>query len=382
MGNTRWWDIAVVSTGAVLAALLLANQVTTSDFVWALVVYAAIAVVWFALGRGHENGVPRAMAASALIIVLAGVGTAITPSMATAQVIVFPLAWYFAKDLRHGIVSSVLVTLSVGTGYFFSAGADLESLLEALAVEGISLAGSLAIGLWITRISTESASRARLLDELTAAQDSLAALNRDAGVASERERLAREIHDTIAQEITGLVLLAQSSRRELEGGRYVEAQAQLDLLEESARTALAETRALVAASATVGLADDGIGAALTRLAERFGRETGTIVTLDVADVPVLGRDTEVVLLRCAQEGLANVRKHARAGSVTLELSSTAGTITLIVRDDGSGFDPRATTDGFGLEGMRDRLALVGGSLAISSSPAGTELIASLPAVAA
>jgi signal transduction histidine kinase len=378
MGNTRWWDTAVVTTAAVLAVLLLANDVTGWRLAGALVVIALIAAVWFGLGRTHSEGGPRATAATVLVIVLSGIGTAITPSMATVQVIAFPLIWYLSAALREAVLANVLLGLSVGTGYFFSIGATVTDLFETLLVEGISVGGSLALGLWISSISVESAARQRLLVELRETQDLLAAVSRDAGAMGERERLAREIHDTIAQDLTGLVLLTQRVRRELETGVATVGET-LDVLEDGARSALAETRSLVATTAPVGLADGNLVAAVQRLAERFARETGVVVGVDADGFPAVDRDIEVVLLRCTQEALANVRKHARARTATIRLAAGGGSATLEVRDDGVGFDAVAPTDGFGLPGLRDRLALVDGALDVTSSPGGgTALVASLP----
>ena len=236
-------------------------------------------------------------------------------------------------------------------------------------IEAISLVGSLALGLWITRISDLSHERKALLDELTAAQGQLAALHRDSGVTSERERLAREIHDTIAQSLTGLVMLSQRAQRELAAGDTDALADQLEMMEHSARDALVETRTLVAAGAPVELGA-GIVAALERFGSRFERETGIAVTVN-GTVPELDRDTEVVLLRCAQEALANVRKHSGARAAAITLTMTGGRPTMTVQDDGVGFDPSLPSTGFGLAGMRDRLALVGGSIAVAGHPGTT-----------
>ena len=380
MGSTKWWDIAVVSAAAILCVLLGVNGAEGGELFGAVAVTAAFVVAWFVLGRGAAEGGSRATVGAALVIVLSGVGTAISPGMATIQVIAFPLLWYYAGTLRSAIVTNTMLAVAVGVGYTIALGATASVLLEATVIESISLAGSIALGLWITGISVESEYRERLLVQLRETQAQLAAVSHDAGAMGERERLAREIHDTIAQDLTGLVLLAQRTRRELQSGSPTVGET-LDLLEDSARSALAETRSLVAASAPVGLAEGGIRAALDRLAVRFGRETDIAVTV-VGETPALDRDTEVVLLRCAQEGLSNVRKHAAARNATLELAFDVASVTLIVRDDGGGFDTEAANDGFGLSGMRDRLTLVGGTLVIESTPgAGTSLTATLPRTA-
>lgn len=379
MRDKRWWDVAVVSAAAILVALLFVNDAEGRELVGALVVVAAIVLVWFLLGRPVTGDGPRATTTAVLIIVLSGFGTAINPGMATVQAIAFPLIWHFHSKTRSAVVANVALAVAVGIGYFVGAGADLDAFLEAFVIETVSLAGSFAIGFWITRISIESEQRARLLDELRETQSQLEVLNRDAGATGERERLAREIHDTIAQDLTGLVLLAQRTRRELVAGSATVGET-IDLLEESARNALAETRSLVATSAPVGLTSDGIVSALERLAERFTRETGIAVRV-TGDVPALTRETEVVLLRCAQEGLANVRKHSGAVTATLELFARAGSVGIVIGDSGDGFDPGALREGFGLSGMRARLDLVGGSLVIDSEPGeGTRLSASLPLV--
>ena len=377
MAGKRGWDIAVVSAAAILLAFLFLNDVQGVRLTAAIGVVGAIVLVWFVIGRPSDGDGPRARTAAVLIIVLSGVGTMIAPSLATVQVIAYPLIWHFHSRTRSAVVANVALAMSVGIGYFFALGPSLGAFFEALVIQTVSLAGSFAIGFWITRISIESAQRAALLDELRETQSRLEVVSRDAGVMGERERLAREIHDTIAQDLTGLVLLAQRTRRELSAGSATVGET-VDLLEQSARNALAETRSLVATSAPVGLTSDGIVSALERLAERFTRETGIAVRVS-GTVPKLSRETEVVLLRCAQEGLANVRKHSGAVTATLDLFARNGAVGLEIGDSGDGFDPSTVHEGFGLSGMRARLDLVGGSLRISSRAGeGTHLVASLP----
>lgn len=373
MTEQRWWHVAVLGIAVLLSALALANAPGEVP-VGALASVGVIVVGWFALGQFAQRSRAARVAFIALLIIASGVGTAFDPSFATVQCLAYPLLWSLTESRRYGIITSIAIALTVGIGTWWSTG----SVAQALGVEGVSLALSIGLGLWITSIAHQSHERQRLLDELRATQEKLSALDRDAGMTSERERLAREIHDTIAQDLTGIVMLSQRAQRELATGGA--ASETLGLLEESARTALAETRALVASSAPVALASGGIADALRRLAERFERETAVTVAVRV-DLAAVERDSEVVLLRCAQEGLANVRKHANASSVQLDAWSNAGAVGLRIADDGDGFDPETASDGFGLSGMRDRLSLVGGTLDVSSSPAGTVLTATLPASA-
>ncbi|RUR01957.1 sensor histidine kinase [Labedella endophytica] len=403
MMNTRGWDVAVLVAAVVLSALLVANRVPGAELVGGLVAVAALVAVWFVVGRRGDES-PTALTSMVLLIVLGGVATAISPPLATMQAILFPLLWFLSRTTQRAVVGSLLLALSVGIGYVAGLGWSTDFLLEIVVIELISLCGNFAIGFWITRISVESAERRRLLEELGRTQDLLAAASRESGMVSERERLSRELHDTIAQDLTGLVLLTQRVRREVLAGDPMIGET-LELLEDSARSTLAETRALVASSAPVALADGGIVAALERLAGRIQRETGIVVTVAVVDGAAgappaaaggagagtrdsvahgsvaggLGRDEEVVLLRCAQEALANVRRHAGAttASVTLRVDEHAATLEVV--DDGRGFDANAERTGFGLDGLADRLTLGGGALRITSAPGrGTLLSASLP----
>lgn len=377
MDNPRWWHAAVTTITVVLGGMVLLAVDEPAYRIGALISLAAFAIGWFTVGRLSWQSTTMAMIFTGIVIVTVGVAVSFEPFLAILQCVAYPLIWVISSNTRGAIVANVLLSLAVGVGFWFST----NSIAQVALTAGLSLVFSVALGLWITRIAELSEERKRLIDELREAQNRLATVNREAGVASERERLAREIHDTIAQDLTGLVMLTQNARRELAGGHPELADDQLALIEENARMALAETRALVAASAPVSLTTGGITDALGRLAERFSRETGVTVGVEADDVPTLERDTEVVLLRVAQEGLANVRKHSGAESAVIVLSVHDGRAHLEVRDDGEGFDTAAPSDGFGLTGMRDRLALVHGALDVSSSTEGTVLIATLPVTA-
>jgi len=374
MGNPRWWHVAVIAMALVATTVNLTSGIPAWRQIGAEAGLAAFVLAWFVLGRRALCEPRPARVLVGIVIITSSVATGFFPAMAILQCVGYPLIWVALNSTRSAIIANVLLALGVGAGYAVGSG----SLFGPLMTAALSLGFSLALGLWITSIAVKSESRRALLTELQDAQAQLAAAHRDAGVMSERERLAREIHDTIAQDLTGLVLLTQRARRELAAGSPAAADAQLALVEESARATLAETRSLVTASAPVGLESGGLGDALERLGERFSRETSVVVTVDAAASPALDRDSEVVLLRIAQEGLANVRKHSGAESASLRIESGPEHVSLVVTDDGAGFDVAAPSTGFGLAGMRERLALVGGTLDVASTPAGTRLTARLP----
>jgi signal transduction histidine kinase len=386
----RWWDIFFAATMVLLSLILLQRWPEVSEAeVGALVTLAVISVAYAALGGPARRDDRFAVALAVILIVGAGTATAFYSSMATIQAIVFPLIWSLLGDVRRSIIANVALALLVGVTLSAALGGSADAIAQAVTIESISLVGSIALGIWFTRVEQLSDERQGLLDDLTAAQDQLAELHRDSGITSERERFAREIHDTIAQSLTGVIMLSQQAQRELASGDVELLADRLTLLETRARDALVETRSLVAAGAPVELGP-GIGAALERLGERFARETGVAVTVGIDELVrapgLLARDTEVVVLRCAQESLANIRKHSGASAATVELTISAESVVLTTWDNGIGFDPTAASPGFGLPGMRDRLALAGGTLEITSASArddsavagGTSVRATLP----
>lgn len=379
MTARRVWSAAVLGMAALLATLL----VITVDPPWRLALgFAGIAVLvvgWFAFGLRRIDD-PRG---APLLIVAVAVASALmvsgSPTMAIVQGLAYPIAWVFCPSVRRAVVNNIVIAVAVAFGFIVSLGASPSALLQTAFTMSFSLGFSLIMGFWIAHMSELGERNGRLLAELQGAQSQIAALHRDAGATAEREHLARELHDTIAQDLTGLVMLAQRARRELGDAET------LRMIEENARAALAETRSLVAAGAALGDADEGLAPALERLAERFGRETGVQVDCSVQPDLALGRDAEVVVLRCVQEALGNARKHARASRVVIEVTTPEGDphrVRLVVTDDGVGFDPDSRADGFGVSGMTERLSLVGGELTVRSAPgSGTTIVAELPGAA-
>ena len=379
MQSSRWWSVAVVGTSAVLASMLALVTPGSWQLYLGLSAIGVFVAVWFGLGTRVAEGSRGALVVVVVTILFSAAVSLAFPPLAYVQAIAFPLIWTRLENLRHSIIASVVLAFAVGAAGFLGSDRSLSALLEYLIIEGLSLVFAIALGLWITRITDQSMGRQRLIDELRATQHQVAMLSQDAGVTSERERLAREIHDTIAQDLTGLVLLAQRASRELSLGDTAAASEQLVILEEGARTALAETRALVASTSPPSLDDGGIAAALERLGERFERETSIAVSVRTDVATTLDRDLEVVLLRCAQEGLANVRKHSGASRAALTLVATPTERSLQVSDNGAGFDATRPSAGYGLSGMRERLALVDGTLDLESGEDGTTLLVTLPA---
>ncbi|MQY07739.1 sensor histidine kinase [Actinomadura macrotermitis] len=215
----------------------------------------------------------------------------------------------------------------------------------------------------------------------------LLAQARAAGVHDERQRMAGEIHDTVAQGLAGVVAQLQAARRAHERGG--DGSRHLALAEEMARGSLTEARRSVHALRPRQLEDAALPAALAEIAARWSeahRIAAEVRTTGAARP--MHPEVEGTLLRTAQEALANVAKHAAASRVTVTLAYRDDQVALDVRDDGAGFAPDRPrggdeSGGYGLAAMHRRVARVAGTLAVESAPgAGTAVRASVPAIPA
>lgn len=243
---------------------------------------------------------------------------------------------------------------------------------------------SLAVGIAAAMEAVEAQSRRRrdALDALSATRTELAEASRRAGTLEERERLAREIHDTVAQALTSVVTQLEAAEQALDG-RPDEARRHLSVARGTARQGLSEVRRAVAALRPDLLERHTLGEALQRRAERWSAETGVLAMVRTSGAPLpLHPDVETALLRTTEEALANVARHAGATRATITLSYLGDAVTLDVDDDGVGFaaipDP-CPDGGFGLRGLKERLAAVGGWLEVESTPGeGTTVVAQVP----
>jgi two-component system, NarL family, sensor kinase len=198
--------------------------------------------------------------------------------------------------------------------------------------------------------------------------------------AEERTRIAREIHDTLAQGLTAIALNIESAMNRLET-RPDQARESLGRALTMARENLEEARRSVIELRTESrLEGKPLVEALAGLARSFTSDTGVQVRLQASPTQRLPLRTEAELFRIAQEALTNVRKHARASEVELALRRHGATLNLSVQDDGRGFAARAHhPDSHGVVGMRERARLLGGRLEIRSAPGkGTRVVARVP----
>ena len=234
-----------------------------------------------------------------------------------------------------------------------------------------------------------------MIAENTGLQAQLLTQAREAGVLEERQRMAREIHDTLAQGLTGIITQLEAAER---NGREAERERRLGNAKQLARDSLADARRSVQALRPQALEDARLPEALAEETARWSATSGVSAEVTTTGEPrPLHPEVEVTLLRVAQEALANVAKHAGASHAGVTLSYMGDVVTLDVRDDGSGFTMNGTSGcpaskvltgasderkgGFGLTAMRQRVTRLAGQLEIESEPGGgTAVSASVPAI--
>ena len=335
------------------------------------------------------------------------------------------LAGYILR-LRWAIVFSAAVFVVVAVAPVLHLGATTYANVIGPLVGGVF---ALGISRGYVELLRDARERQRLVASLVQAQaemadlhEELATTQRESGAMAERTRLSRDIHDTIAQGLSSISLLASAA---LSGGRVADAAgatgvadaagpdaasttsgpdaagapdaaeaaralAQIDAI---ARDNLVEVRRIVAALAPAELEEGALASALRRMLERLAEETGLSTELHVDDdFPALPTTVEVALLRTAQSALANVRLHADAGRVVVNLVDVEDSVRMDIADDGRGFDATswdsgagvgvgvgAGVGGYGLHSMRARLRELGGGLDVESAPGeGTALSAHVP----
>ena len=277
---------------------------------------------------------------------------------------------------QKGIRSALLLPLVAPAGS--------EVGLLAIASSGRRLSRST-----VRSYQTIGAQAALALENLRLVEEARKA-GRQAGVLRERQRMAHEIHDTLAQGFTSIVMNLEAAEGDVPPSS-TRAQHHLDQARLTARESLTEARRIVWALRPEALENVSLLEALGRLTERWSAESGISAGVSTTGTPCpRPSEVEAALFRVAQEALNNVRKHAEGASrVALTLSYMGEAVVLDVRGDGAGFDAAREAErvrdresgGFGLKGMRERVEGVGGVLSVeSASGEGSTLTVELPVV--
>jgi signal transduction histidine kinase len=308
----------------------------------------------------------------------------ISPYFAYLQFSLFPQFFFLLNKNRRALlvgaigVASALVLSSVAQTAW-----DLDLAMPQVASNVLQVAFVLAMSLWIGAIAKQSVDRQQLIVELERTRAELVAAEREAGVLEERARLAREIHDTLAQGFASVVTHLQAAQASLPAGAE-RTGAHIAQAETVARDSLGEARALAWALRPAAIADAGLVAALERaVAAAFPSGAGEAALTVTGTVRPLHPTVEVTLLRTVQEALTNVRRHAEATRVDVTLSYFDDAVSIDVADDGRGFEDGTTSaaplGGLGLVGMRERAEALGGSFSLESTPGqGTIVAVNIP----
>jgi signal transduction histidine kinase len=332
-----------------------------------------------ALG-GFKQRVPHLYLAMATT--LAGILIVLPPVNPWFAVLFFVLSpevmLRFPRQIGYAWIGA-FAAITVGLFWFAGRG-DPGLLVTGL----IYIAGYFFFAAFATQTARAQAAQAesrRLLQELQEAHSRLQAYAAQAealAVAEERNRLAREMHDTLGHRLTVVAVQLEAITR-LAATDPERAATMARAAREEVRTALTELRQTVAALRAPLEADLPLEPALHRLAAEFAAATGLPVTLDLPTaLPTLPATHRLALYRAAQEGLTNVQKHAAATHVWLRLNVADGWVRLSIADDGRG--PRAdATGGFGLRGLHERADYLGGTVSLHPRPqGGAELVMTLP----
>jgi two-component system, NarL family, sensor histidine kinase YdfH len=242
----------------------------------------------------------------------------------------------------------------------------------------------LFVGLYVTLYLRQAEAREQaqaLAEELEAANQQLtqyAAQVEDLTIASERQRMARELHDTLSQGLAGLILQLEAVDAHLANNRREKAQAIIANAMVQARATLADARRAI--DDLRRPSPDDLDAALRQEVSQFTGATGIPVELHSSQTPPLPESVKETVLRAVAEALTNIAQHARAGQVEIGVQVKEEQLSVTVQDDGGGFEPSAIPSGhYGILGIQERVRLVNGSFQIKSEPdRGTTLIIHIP----
>lgn len=278
----------------------------------------------------------------------------------------FPIRWSIGITSFQTLGLYVLYIMLYPTENWF---AILMIILGLLII-------STLIGAFITSIIKQSADRQHLIDELTRSRANLMKAEREAGRLNERQRLARDIHDSVAQHFTSIIMhlsAAKHSNPEL-------VQSAVQQSENAAREGLNEIRRIVWDMQPEQFEKASLVEAVEELAARWSAENNIQVKMKVTGNPRnLTSTTETALLRISQEAMHNIKKHAQAKNVNITFSFMEDIFVMDIADDGLGFESSQIKNGFGMKTMRDRAEELNGTLTIESEQGtGTAIAVSIP----
>ncbi|WP_280336536.1 sensor histidine kinase [Nocardia wallacei] len=338
---------------------------------WAVVAMTVLFLVVYFAGAALRG---RPVAARAWLGLLTVLWLGLVAIARDAVYLVFGMFFLYLHLLPRfwGAVAVAAATAAAVVGFALHKGWTIGGVVGPL----LGALVAVAIGLGYRALFREAADRQRLIDELLAARATLAEQERTAGKLAERQRLAQEIHDTVAQGLSSIQLLLHAAERSAPEHPGLQ---EIRMARETAADSLAETRQLIAELTPAALEGQSLTEALERMAQRAGT-SGLAAQLLVEGVPErLPMPIEAALVRVAQGAVSNVIRHAAASRMRITLTYADDAVHLDVVDDGKGIDPAVFARGtFGMDAMRSRVRQQGGSMNVESEPGHTAVTVSFP----
>ncbi|MBP2706793.1 sensor histidine kinase [Microbispora sp. RL4-1S] len=364
MRLSGWESIYLVAFLTAVFFVISDGALGTAERVAGVLLLGGCLVAYVRLGRRAVGVGYRSWKGRTYVVVLIALFTPVAVLCPPVRFIIFALCAQFYMMIPRGQARVAVIVFNVAPALeFLVVPPSAEELIVFVGVTVTVLTFALVIGPWIVDIIAQSRERASLILELEASRAEVAGLSAERGALAERERLAGEIHDTLAQGFTSIVMLLQQPETR-----------RIELAIQTARENLAEARALIAELGPAPLSGTTLEEALRRITAQFAEELSVSAVFEVrGDSRATPTRVDVVLLRVAQEALANVRKHAQAAAVTVTLEYTPEAARLTLLDNGTGYDPSAP-EGYGLRGMRARVEQVGGVLTLVRPPCGGTLV--------
>lgn len=274
------------------------------------------------------------------------------------------VAWEY--QLKHIIFFSI-ATAVLEISLSFLSRFEFRNIFVFIFIAIIRTISFIAVGIFINALVTRSRSQQQSLREANANLTHYASTLEQLAVSRERNRLARELHDTVAHTLTALSLSLETAKAYFD----VDINQTRDLVDKSidaTRKGVDETRRALKALRSSDLEDLGLRLAIKKIADSAASRFTLDLNLTLDPMPSLSPDVEQTIYRIAQEALENITKHSHAKKVKVELLNQNGHIKLMIQDDGIGFDTKMNQTGghFGLIGMKERAELAGGNLIVES----------------
>ncbi|MGP6175627.1 sensor histidine kinase [Corynebacterium sp. A21] len=378
--------VHILTSVLLIAALGTAIRLPLTEAVITLVLSSLFAFTYF-FGASLLNQWPKRLQLL-WVLGLSGLWVALLPVASVAIYLVFPLFFLYLQVLNETSGRlAVVVTTAIAILSQVPAGLTVGGVMGP----GVSALVTLAIHYAFSKLARINRERQELIDQLMSTRSELAKTQHAAGVIAERQRIAHEIHDTLAQGLSSIQMLLHVAESEILASPLSEEQRaapieRIRLARSAAAENLSEARAMIAALQPPALSQRSLRGAMERVAANHEAVSGLDIAVDVdGEEGELPMKIEAALLRITQGAVANAVAHAQAQRCLISLSYGEKEVRLDIADDGRGFDPGeaaqrpAGLGHVGLDAMRQRAIELGGTLEVESAPGqGTAVSVVLP----